>query len=83
MPWGIVWMTDDGPSVDGPFDTRDEAMDYAFEEWCAYQGGVVGGYEYDTLPDERRAEFDKVYEYSDKIWLVPLATEKPPGRIES
>lgn len=72
LEYVFVWETDDGPTVTGLFATEDAAFDAAFEEWCALTGGNIGGYQHNTPPDERRAEFDEVYLNTDKLWIVPL-----------
>jgi hypothetical protein len=71
--WVVVWETGDGPTVDGIFPNEEEAYNHAFEEWCAFEGGNIGGYEYDTPPEGRRAEFAKVYATTADLWVVPLS----------
>lgn len=67
MRWVVVWETDDGPSVDGVFESEEEALEAAYKEWCDWAGGVVGGYSEGT-----REEFIRVYAESDKVWVIPM-----------
>ena len=69
--WLVIWETDDGPSVDGIFASEAMAFDAAFEDWCAFEGGVVGGYD-DDPPEELRERFEDIYASSDRIWIVRL-----------
>lgn len=65
--WVIVWETDDGPEVDGTYDSVDDAMRGAYHSWKEWGGGVVGGFTEGT-----RAEFNEAYENSAKVWIKPL-----------
>lgn len=65
--WTYVWMTDDGPTLGSTYDSREDAKQAAFEEWAAFGGGNLGGYDEGT-----REEFDDMYEESGDIWIAPL-----------
>jgi hypothetical protein len=64
----VVWETDDGPAVDGPYPNADEAMLGAWRSWDEWAGGIVGGWNEGTF-----AEFQEAYAESGKVWVVPLS----------
>lgn len=65
--WAVVWQTDDGPSLDGPYEDEAAAMRGAWLVWVSFTGGVVGGYESGSFE-----EFLAVYDATDKVWVTPL-----------
>lgn len=72
--WVIVWETDDGPEVDGPYESEQEATLVAFEEWRDWGGGIVGGFSEGSL-----AEFESVYAETYKLWIRPLGKSTSKG----
>lgn len=65
--WTFVWATDDGPELGPVCPTAEAAMDAAYAEWVAWQGGTLGGFVAGT-----REEFDAMYAESGDIWVRPL-----------
>lgn len=72
--WTYVWLTDDGPSLGATYPSAEAALDAAYAEWEAYDGGNLGGYE-----DGTREEFDAMYAESGDIWTTILQDDEPAG----
>ena len=73
--WTYIWLTDDGPGLGGLYQTGAEALSAAFEEWVAFDGGNLGGFNEGT-----REEFDSMYAESGDIWVAPLQQNSERGR---
>jgi len=59
-PAYVVWYGDDGPSLHGPFETTDDALTWARDDWLSFQG------------EDEYNNAQAWYDESPKVWIVPL-----------